>query len=67
MARLGGFWTHLNIEAIHMSKYDRIVRVGVDLAQSVVQVHAVDAAGSVVAAMAGDNYPGRLTTTILAG
>ena len=33
-----------------MSKYDRIVRVGVDLAQSVVQVHAVDAAGSVVAA-----------------
>ncbi len=33
-----------------MSKYDRIVRVGVDLAQSVVQVHAVDSAGKVVAA-----------------
>lgn len=31
-----------------MLKHDSIVRVGVDLAQSVVQVHAVDAAGHVV-------------------
>lgn len=33
-----------------MKSYDNIVRVGVDLAQSVVQVHAVDAAGNVVIA-----------------
>lgn len=33
-----------------MSKFDSIVRVGVDLAQSVVQVHAVDAVGNVVVA-----------------
>lgn len=33
-----------------MKNYDSIVRVGVDLAQSVVQLHAVDAAGNVVIA-----------------
>ena len=43
-------WTNLNVEVNHVSKYARIVRVGVDLGQSVAQVHAVDAAGKVVAA-----------------
>lgn len=33
-----------------MTDHDSIVRVGVDLAQSVVQVHVVDAAGNVVVA-----------------
>lgn len=33
-----------------MTDHDSIVRVGVDLAQSVVQVHAVDAAGNVLVA-----------------
>lgn len=33
-----------------MTDHDSIVRVGVDLAQSVVQLHAVDAAGNVVVA-----------------
>ena len=37
-------------ESEHMPKYDSIVRVGVDLAKSVVQVHAVDAAGRVIVA-----------------
>lgn len=46
---LGG-WTNLDAKVHHVSKYDRIVRVGVDLGQSVAQVHAVDAAGKVVAA-----------------
>lgn len=45
-------WTSIRIESegTQMKSYESIVRVGVDLAQSVVQLHAVDASGKVVVA-----------------